>query len=74
MLVLAAALAGLVAARSWTRRRRRALRRTAPDPAGKVLGAWSEVLDSLALFRVPVIQPDAIGGVRGRDRARPAGR
>jgi transglutaminase-like putative cysteine protease len=52
-LVLTVALAGLLTARSWTRRRRRAQRRAAPDPVGKVLGAWSEVLDSMALLRVP---------------------
>ncbi len=51
LLVLAAAGAGVVAARSWARRRRRARRRSAPDPVGRTLGAWREVLDTMALHR-----------------------
>ncbi len=54
--VLAAAVIviAVVGVRAVTRRRRRARRRAAADPVSRVLGAWSELLEALAPYRVPV--------------------
>lgn len=51
---LAAVVAALIGIRAVARRRRRARRRSASDPVKRVLGAWSELLDALAPFRLPV--------------------
>lgn len=58
VLILGLALVGAavlgLAGRILARRRRRAMRRTASDPEKRVLGAWSELLESLRLFRIGV--------------------
>ena len=51
---LLAAGAAWVLARVLVRWRRRVRRRRAAEPAERVLGAWAEVLDSLAPMRMPL--------------------
>ncbi len=64
-LVAAAGLGVLV--RIIARRHRRNVRRAAPDPTTRVMGAWNELLDSLAPFRVPVgsLTPIEVSAVAG---------
>ena len=54
ILAAAAIVFVALAVRVGIRRRRRARRRAAADPVNQVLGAWSELLEALAPFRVPV--------------------
>jgi transglutaminase-like putative cysteine protease len=74
VLALVAAAGLVVLGRILVRRHRRASRRAAPDPAERVLGAWNELLDSLAPFRVPVtsLTPTEVSSV-ATELAPPAG-
>jgi hypothetical protein len=73
-LVVVSGVIALVAGVAMARRRRRAVRRSAADPAHRVLGAWRELLDSLRPFRVPVtsLTPAEVSTVAG-ELAPPAG-
>jgi Transglutaminase-like superfamily/TgpA N-terminal domain len=51
---LVVAVVALILARIVARRRRRGRRRATPEPTGSVLGAWAEVLDALAPYRMPL--------------------
>ncbi len=73
-LAVAAALLLGVAGRILARRHRRAMRRMAPDPGKRVLGAWSELLESLRPFRVGVssLTPSEVSAI-ATELAPPAG-
>ncbi len=76
--ILGLALAGAAilggAGRTLARRRRRAIRRRAADPGERVLGAWSELLESLKPFRVGIssLTPSEVSAIAA-DLAPPAG-